>query len=524
MNHSHSMRQFLVLLIISCLAIQVSAQKSSAKKGLQVITSEKLQKHIDYLASDALMGRNTPSAGLDSAASYIAREFKKYGVQPVKGTYFNPLPLTIRALGTDNHLEVIHNGQTKALKIKTDFVPFEITANAEVSGSLVFAGYGITATEYNYDDYKGLDVKGKIVVVLRHEPGEDDTASVFNGKTNTKHSFNEAKAENAIAHGAVGMLVITDPLNHQMIMPRGFPWPSLSKILPRDALPMVLVDSSKRIPVVHVGKEIVNLLFGDIDSLKNIQMAMDKNMTPASVEFPSITVRLKTSIDETQIKTNNVIGYIPGVDPVLKNEYLVVGAHYDHVGFLKEYAEGADYINNGADDNASGTAGVLAVAEAFSKMKAKPKRSVVFMAFSGEEKGLLGSEAYVRNPLFPLDKTVAMLNLDMISRNNIDSVFLEGANVSPGLADIVRKENKSIGFIIDIDDKFVGGSDHASFYKKNVPFVFFFSGLHNDYHTVRDNPNTINSKKAARVSQLVFKTAWFVANDNQKYKLLEKAK
>jgi hypothetical protein len=315
--------------------------------------------------------------------------------------------------------------------------------------------------------------------------------------------------------------VVVKQTPEHMITPRGFPWPSLSRILPDDALPMTLSDTSRRIPVVHVGKEVMNLMFESVDSLRSIQRQIDSTLMPMSREFPSINVKMKTSIVGNIIKTNNVIGIIPGSDPKLKNEYVVVGAHYDHVGFIKNQTEG-DYIINGADDNASGTAGLLAVAEAFSKMKAKPKRSVLLMAFSGEEKGLLGSEAYVRQPVFPLNNTVAMLNMDMISRNHIDSLDLEGANLSPDLVKIVQTQNKGIDLKISFNkDEHVGGSDHASFHKKNIPFLFFFAGLHPDYHTVRDNPDSINPEKAARISRLVFRTTWYLANDNKRYRLLE---
>lgn len=513
--------RFNLLICLFWLSITAVAQKSSIKNGLESITGARLQTHINYLASDALMGRNTPGPGLDSAAAYIVREFKKFGVQPVNGRYYQPLPLVIRSLWAENSVEITGKGTTRSLKIKSEFVPFEITANGSASGNVVFAGYGITAPEYNYDDYAGLDVRGKIVVVLRHEPGEDDKASPFKGDQSTRYAFNETKAENAIARGAAGMLLITDPLNHQMMMPRGYPWPSLSKIIPMDALPMTLESNRPAIPVVHAGKEVAELLFGSVDSLKKIQLAIDSKLKPMSREYPDIRVKMKTTVADKKIRTNNVIGIIPGKDPVLRNEYLVIGAHYDHDGFMKNHPEGVDYIFNGADDNASGTAGVLAVAEAFSRMK-PPARSVVFMAFSAEEKGLFGSETYVRNPLFPLDKTIAMLNMDMISRNSIDSLYLEGATASPDLTEIVKIQNKEFGFKIIADDKFTGGSDHANFFKHNVPFVFFFSGLHSDYHTVRDNPDKVNPEKAAKVAKLAFKTAWYIANDNKRYKIVDK--
>jgi hypothetical protein len=514
--------QFIVVILLA-LAFQVSAQTTKPLNGIDIITGSKIKAHVDYLASDSLLGRNTPSKGLDSAAVYIVKLFKENGILPFNNNYYQPVPLTITSLGKENLVEINNNGIKTSLAIKTQFVPYEVTGNGDVSGSLVFVGYGITAPEYNYDDYQGIDVKGKIVVVLRHEPGELDTASTFAGLKNTQHAFVESKVKNAIHHGAAGVLVLTDPLNHLIITPRGFPWPSLSRIIPEDALPMHLTDEkSNKIPVVHVGEDVIKMMFGSVDSLKSLQRTMDRTLKPKSQSFPMVTVRIKTSTEEKTIHTSNIVGFIPGTDPVLKNEYVIVGAHYDHVGYNKSHAPGEDYIINGADDNASGTAGMLAVAEAFAKNTTKPKRSLIFIGFTAEEKGLYGSEAYVNNPAVPVEKTVAMINLDMIGRNHIDTLYLVEGKESPDVTDIIRKENASVGFTIVEDEELAGRSDYDNFYKKDIPFAFFFAGLHPDYHTVRDNPNTINPEKAARISVLVYKTAWNIANDNKRYTIIKR--
>jgi Zn-dependent M28 family amino/carboxypeptidase len=220
-----------------------------------------------------------------------------------------------------------------------------------------------------------------------------------------------------------------------------------------------------------------------------------------------------------------VIAWLEGSDPGLKNEVLVIGAHYDHVGSMSIHKADTDYIYNGADDNASGTSGVLAVAKAFGSMSENPKRSVLFMAFAGEEKGLLGSASYVRKPLWPLEQTVAMLNLDMISRNSIDSVELVGARLSPGLVKIVRKANREEGMVLteSTSPYLDGGSDHASFFRKGIPALFFFAGFHSDYHEVTDNPDRINAEKAARISRLAFLSAWQIANEKKHYKIVSTA-
>ncbi len=511
-----------LFLILSIPFVNSLAQSNVPSDVLEQITADKVSSHINLLASDALLGRDTPSAGLDSAAAYIVSKFRKYGLQPVNGSFLYPVPLIIKSLGTDNVLEIDRAGIVQKLKIKSQFIPFENSANDSATGTLLFAGYGITAPEYNYDDYEDVDAAGKIVLVMQHEPGEEDAASVFNGKDPTKYSSIVYKMENAIQHGATGVLVITGPLHHLMINPRGYPWPSLSKIIPDDALPLILKDKDeKALPIVHVGKEFMNMLFGSVDSLKSLQAYMDHNMRPQSKEFPDIQVKMKTNIIETQIKSDNVIGLLPGSDPELKNEYLVIGAHYDHLGFSDEHAEGEDYIYNGADDNASGTAGVLLLAEAFVKAETSPKRSVLFMTFSGEEKGLFGSTAYARDPSVPLENTIAMLNLDMISRNHPDTLQIRGAALSPDLTEIVKNENRSIGFELLLDkSKSVSGSDHVPFYNRNIPVIFFFTGTHDDYHTVRDNPDAIDADKAAQVIRLVFRTAWNIANDDRYYKVI----
>jgi hypothetical protein len=520
----HPYLQGLAFFIFLLTLIPEAQGQKIPKKILKDFTAEEFQNHINYLASDVLLGRNTPSAGLDTAAAYIATEFKKYGLEPVNGSYFQPLPLVITNLGEDNRVLVEKGGQQQSLAISTQFVPFEMTANAEVSGELVFAGYGITSPENKYDDYAGIDAKGKIILILSHGPRENDTASPFFNRGRNRLNSLDVKVQNAIDHGASGILYVTDPLNHLLIKPRGYPWPSLQKNTSADmSRPRLKGPEVKKIPVVHVGKEVIELAFGSTDSLKNLQARMDDGMKPASGILAGMKVTIKTSIDEKIVPAQNVAGLLRGSDPELRNEILIIGGHYDHVGFRREHKEGDDYIMNGADDNASGTTGVLMTAEAFSKMKKKPARSVLFIAFAGEEKGLFGSRAYTNAPLFPLDKTVGMLNLDMISRNGADSLFLEGAVMSPDLTSIVLKANEQVGMKLHLgQETYMDGSDHAPFFDKKVPFVFFFAGLHPDYHTIRDNPNTINAAKGARVSKLVFLTSWIVCNENKHYTVLEK--
>lgn len=509
----------LSLFLFSCAHLGFKSSNSVADK---IITPELMKQHIFTLASDSMKGRNTPSPELDSAANYIATVFKSSGLQTVNGSYFQKVGLGIISLAQDNHLKISKDGGEISFKIKTEFTPFDMTGNQEVNAPILFVGYGITAPEYKYDDYKDIDANGKIVFILKHEPQENDSNSVFKGIEETEYSNVSEKVKNAISHGAVGVLIATDPLNHTSLTPRGFPWPSLSKTLPKDALPTVLIDDEvKKVPVVQVGEEVIAKLFGDVDKLKEIQTQIDSTMQPHSFVIENSTVSLKTSITVEDKSSQNVIGYIEGSDPKLKDELLIIGAHYDHVGYMKQHADTVDYIFNGADDNASGTSAVIAVAQAFSAMNHKPKRSVLFITFTGEEKGLMGSRSYVNKPLFPLGQTVAMLNIDMIGRNGIDSLYMVSEAACPDLAQINEEENKEIGFILADEEKLQGGSDHMSFQKKKIPFLFYHSGLHSDLHKVSDEPEMINLEKAAKAARLVFRTAWRIANEDKRYKLVD---
>ena len=490
--------------------------------ALESITPDHVHRNIFYLASDTMRGRNTPSPELDTAAEFIAREFARDGLRPVNGSYFQRVNLNIVNLGEPNALRIRSGSGEKSYEIKTDFSPFEITSNSTARGQIVFAGYGITAPQYHYDDYAGIDAKGKIVFVLRHEPGEDDSSSVFLGAAPTEYSSVATKVRIAREHGAVGVMVATDPLNHSSLAPRGFPWPSFSRIIPRDALPLTLGEEEReKIPVVHVGEGVISQLFGGVDSLKALQRQIDTRLVPHSYPIAGAEAFIQTSTEIRDMSASNVVGVLPGGDPALKSETVIVGAHYDHLGYLKQHAPGARYIFNGADDNASGTCALLEVASALGTLPSPPRRTILLIAFSGEEKGLFGSEYYARHPLFPLNSTVAMLNMDMVGMNGEDTLFLIGSEGSPDIARIAREEDARVGFVlVDQKEPRGTGSDHMSFMKRNIPDLFFHSGLESVYHTVNDRPENIDTRKVARTASLVFLTAYHIAGDSSHYRYL----
>lgn len=427
------------------------------------------------------------------------------------------------SLSEPNALRIRKGAAEQNWEIKTDFTPFEMTGTRSVRGSLVFVGYGITAPEFRYDDYAGIDAKGKIVVVLRHEPGEEDSGSVFMGTRATEYSGVPAKVRMAREHGAIGVLVMTDPLNHTSLAPRGFPWPSLSSIIPKDALPLTIgAEESTKVPVVHIGPAVIVQLFGSVDSLKALQAAIDRQVVPHSYAIEGTEAYLETATDKKDMSSRNVVGMLPGSDPRYGSETVIVGAHYDHVGYKREHTPGERYIYNGADDNASGTCALLAVAAGLGGLPSAPRRSILCMAFSGEEKGLFGSEYYARAPLLPLKSTVAMLNMDMVGRNSPDSLELIGAEGSPELALITHDQNRHERFTLVETKLTSGGSDHMSFMKRNIPNLFFTSGLEDVYHTVNDRPELIDTRKVAHVARLVFLTAVNIANDSSHYKYIPK--
>jgi hypothetical protein len=489
-------------------------------RSLAAIQPDEMRSHLSFLASDSLRGRNTPSAGLDTAAVYIARFFRENGLSPVNGSYFQEIALNRIFLGDTNSCRITgSDGAGRDYRIKKEFMPFEMTADKSCSGEIVFAGYGISTPELGYDDYAGIDVKGKIVLVLKRGPRQNDPASPFFLHKDVSFTRTNEKIETAIEHGAAGILLVTDPLHNRMLTPRGFPWPNLYKGFPPDAVPVTLGKTEGlKIPAIQVGEEAIIQLFGSVDALKAEQAAIDSGMTPHSRPLAGSRAEIRTSTRQQIQHSRNVVGLIPGSDRRLKEEVVIVGGHYDHVGYAQKTPAGQDSIFNGADDNASGAVGVLTVAKALAAAEKKPRRSILCIAFTGEEKGLYGSTHYTAEPLIPLEKTAAMLNMDMISRNHLDSLSVTGIRSSQELRKAVLKANKKTGFQLDFSsDKYLrGGSDHAPFVRKEIPVLFFFSGMHADYHKVSDEVEKCNVYKMARVAELCSRVAWQIANDKQK--------
>jgi len=473
-------------------------------RGIDTVTA---RKHLEFLASDEMRGRNTPSPELDRAASYIVDQFKSYGLKPVQGSYLRPYTLVRSNLTPGATLSVRNNGAITTLEVKSDFIPFEQTGDAALDNvPVVFAGFGITAPEYRYDDYATIDVRGAVVLVMRGEPNTEDSTVGFNGKQFTRYSSVTEKTRNAIAHGAIGALVVDAPRGDRRMFITGFSWPSLYPALPLSAVPLSLpAGKAARIPVIHVGERTIAALFGSSDSLRARVRMIDSLTIPMSAP---LTARLSTSfwLTHENIVVNNVVGYLEG--SAVPDEYVIMGAHYDHVGVGRPNADG-DSIFNGADDNASGTTSILMCAENFASMKVKPTRSILFIAFSAEEKGLLGSKAYAAEPALPLDKCVAMINVDMIGRCEKNKVSIGGDKKCPDLIRFNEEENAALAspytLAYDIEQYFFR-SDQASFAMKRIPVLFYFTGEHKDYHKVSDEIKLINFTDLVGLTNLISNT------------------
>jgi len=449
---------------------------------------------IKYLASPELKGRATGSPELEKAGAFIAAKFKEFGLKPADGkSFYQAFPVTTDArLGKANRFHFTESGHTTVLHFPEDFVPLNFSAPGKISGPVVFVGYGITAPEYNYDDYDGIDVKGRIVLMLRHEPQEFDEKSVFAGKAYTQHAQFSSKATNAKIHGAAGVILINDRANHRAD-------PDQLEVFGRTAGP-----ADAGIPFVQVKEDKIDSWFAAAGKrLDSIEAEIDRTLKPQPFAFPE-GVRVDGNLDvERAVKTvHNVAGYLPGET----DEYVILGAHYDHLGLGEQFSLAPDLagtIHPGADDNASGTAGVIELARWFSTQP-KQKRGILFLTFAGEELGLLGSSFYASHPDLPLDKAVAMINMDMIGRVRNAKLYIGGAGTGTTLRALLDKLRPKYGLNLDYSDTSgYGSSDHMEFIPKQVPVLFFFSGLHSDYHKPGDTWDKIDAPDGAKVLQLV---------------------
>jgi len=543
------MKRHSVVVVLAAGVISLQAQERAPASDS--ITKGDLKADLYFLASDALQGRLTDTPGNRIAADYIASRFERMGLTPggPDASYFHPYNLMTEKLGPveQNTLTVKAGDDARLLKYGADFYPHRFSATTRAQGELVFAGFGITSPERSYDDYRGDAVKGKIVLVLDHEPGERDPASPFDGVVTADASAALRKAQFAQDKGVAAILFVQDVHNHPAqstgqggqgtleAATRGA-WPATPSRLGRYTLATWV--ERIRIPAAQISVAVAETLVrGAGKTLAELSAAAEsaRGMTP--IPLPGASVDLAAAVERHPIPDRNVLGLIEGSDPRLKDEVVIVCAHYDHDG-----ADG-DRIFNGADDDGSGTVGVIEIAEAYAqaaKAGQRPRRTLLFAAWNSEERGLLGAWAYTENPTRPLDKTVAALNLDMIGRNeevppegggrfrglqpqtaesNRNAVNVLGTSRSADMKAAADRANRGIGLELKFRydnnvSQLMRRSDHWPFLQRGVPGVWFLTGLHPDYHTTQDRPERINYDKMERITRLVHQMSWDLAQQD----------
>jgi hypothetical protein len=532
---------FLVLALPSTSPAQSPASsKRDAAPGNDVITTSKMRADLEFLSGDALRGRltNTPENAI--ALEWMKSRFQWLGLKSMgpDGSFFQPNALSIGVLNDGNDLSVTRGGSTAHYTITTGFYPLRFSGSGSASGDLVFAHFGISATPLGYDDLAG-DVRGKILLVLDHEPGEDDSTSAFDGVVTSEYTNPLKKALSAQARGAAAVLFVSDVHNHQNTQAfdaasRGY-WPAQ----PPRLLPYTLAAWADKltIPVGQISIPLADsLVRATGKSLLELARASETRRGTPSLGIPDTRITVTAAVERKTILDRNVLAAIEGSDARLKNEWIVISAHPDHNGAI------GDSVFHGADDNGSGAVALLAVAEAYARAAAsgkRPKRSVMFAAFNSEERGpLMGSWGYVESPAVPLAQTVAMINMDMIGRNeevpqnggarfrglpvqtgesNKNSVTLLGWSKSSGLTGAVERANARYGLTLKKNydnnvSQLLRRSDSWPFLQHDVPAIWFHTGLHPDYHLVSDVADRINYEKMERIARLVHQLSWDLAN------------
>jgi hypothetical protein len=487
------------------------------KKAAKAVSKKKLKKHLFYLASAELGGRQTGMPGGNKAAMYLAAQYQKAGLKPA-GTegFFQPYgPSVPRGEVKDaNFMHVSKNKKASAVtsyKYGRDFQPVSCSGVGHVEGPVIFAGYGITAPKLKYDDYAKIKAEGQVVLVLDHEPQERSPSSVFQGTKSTPHGSLLAKAKNAEAHGASALMIVADSLNHPKL--KGLPENDQMTWPPKKGTERV------KIPVVYISKKMATQITrGGRRNLAKLQRHIDSIGRPGSCKLGSNPTILEISDKGPPTGgVKNVIAVKEGSDAKLKHEYIVISAHYDHVGrgTRQNSRGGIGQIHNGADDNASGTSGIIELARVVKTLKLK--RSVLFMSFDGEEAGLLGSKHYAANPIVPLDKIVTILNMDMISRNNPTEIFIGGMGRNKMLDACIGEISAKYKLTLNPKgmEQYLKRSDQWSFMEKGVPGLFFFGGTHPDYHTANDDPEKCNITKMKLITQVCIVFLYEIANSKK---------
>lgn len=462
------------------------------------IDTKALCEHLAWLADDDREGRAAGAPGAWAAGEYIAAHFESLGLEPVgdDGTYFQEFELPRGFdVGGGTCAEATRGKKTTRLEVGDTLSPVSLSGTGDVRGPAAFCGYGISAPELGYDDYAGLDVSGCVVVVLRHAPGMDDRKSPFaNATAQRRYATFQAKVDTAVAVGARALLIVNDPAAC---------WK------PKDDVLLTKVGGkSGKIPVLHLTYKAAKRLAKTMGvGLQKEQRAIDGRGEPRSRRLDGVALHVVADLVTRTLPVRNICARLraPGEiqDP---RETLLLGGHFDHLGF-GEYgsragSKGKGTVHNGADDNASGTAMVMELARFLSQRREQLRRDVLFVLFTGEELGLLGSKHYVSEPIVPLAQTVAMLNFDMVGRLERGTLQIGGTGTSPVFEELLDAANKKLRIKTRYNPGGQAPSDNAPFYEKDIPVLFFFTGLHKDYHRPKDDYKLVDRRGLAKIAEL----------------------
>lgn len=445
------------------------------------VSVSNLRSWVAYLASEDLEGRLSISPGAHKAADFIAEKFEEWGLE-AKGSkgFFQDFEMTIGTMpGETNALAFQAKNSAQQTIDAKQIRPLGLSLNKSAEGIAVFAGYGLSLPDKGYDDYASIEVKDKIVIVFRGAPDFIENANQF--------ASVRRKAQTALEKGAVGLIVVNLPDNNRL-------------------LPLQGGGRGGMLPALNITKEAGDKIFATVNTtVATVAEKIKSNKKPVSASL-DINIKMTSEVKPRKGNARNVIGFLPGSDPKLKEEVIVIGAHYDHLGYgeVGSLAPDSGGIHYGADDNASGTAGLMELARLFSLERKGLKRSLLFIAFSGEEEGLVGAGFFTRNPTVPMDKITAMINMDMIGRLKDNNLQIGGINSSPDWQAIIDKVNTD-GFKVSEERTGGGSSDHAVFFARGIPILFFFTGLHEDYHRPTDTPDKINYEGQARIVQFGYR-------------------
>ena len=461
--------------------------------------ADELRKMVTYLASDELEGRGLETEGINKAADFIARSFKQSGLKPAPGMkgYFQPFTISNKtSVGDATNLRVGDGDLARG----TDFEPMPVTASGEFDGPVAFVGYAIEAPDYHYDDFANVDLKGRVALALRYEPADEKGQSRFEPQGRSEHAALSSKAKAAAERGAVALLIVNppeDPSEGDQVQSwrRGGAGPSESARIP--VLQITRAAANKILQ--HAGAKPLEQLYHEINA--------GNEPTPHSALLNNVTVSGRVDLKRDELSIKNVIAYLPGKGPH-RDEFVVVGAHYDHLGRGETGTMSRlnrNEIHNGADDNASGTAAVLQIAKHLAQRKEPPPRSILFCAFTGEERGLLGSAHFLKECPVDVDKIVAMFNLDMVGRLNGEKLEVGGTGTAETFDAIMAQVDEDSPLSFKPPGAQYGGrggigpSDHASFAAKHIPVLFFFTGVHLDYHRPTDDADKVNYAGMAQI-------------------------